>query len=51
MECDAGRELASVFREQQAAFRWSVVAGEFRELFIEILETEAEAKGLRVFQK
>jgi hypothetical protein len=51
MERGAGCELALVFREQQATLGRSIVARESSEFFIEVLEAEAEAEGLRVLQK
>ena len=51
VQSDAARELAFVFGEQQAAFGWSIVAGEFGEFLVEVLEAEAEAEGLRVFEE
>ncbi len=51
MERDAGCELTFALDQQQAALWWSVVTGKLGEFFIEVLETETEAEGLRVLQK
>src|SRR5258707_8150117 len=48
---NAGRKFAVVFREQQAAVWGSVLAGKFREFFVETLKAEAETEGLGVFQE
>ena len=43
--------FAFICRKQQAACWRGVVAGQAGEFLIEVLEAEAEAEGLRVFQK
>src|SRR5215469_2718701 len=48
---DAGRQLSFIFSEQKAPVGRGVVTREMRKFGFEILEAEAEAQGLRIFQK
>jgi len=48
---DATGELAFVFGEKQAPVRWRVVTRQASQFLIEILKTQAEAKGFGVFEE
>jgi hypothetical protein len=48
---DTTRQLAFVLRQQQPPFRMSVVTGQAGDFLVEILKTQAEAEGLRVFEE
>ena len=48
---DAAGQFAFEFRQQKTAVGRGVVAGQSREFLIEVLEAEAEAERLRVFEE
>ena len=51
MQSHASRQLPVVFRQQKAALRWGVVAGEPRKLWLEILKAEIDAERLGILQE
>src|SRR6185437_10257778 len=51
VEGNAASGLAAAGGEQQAAVRRCIVAGKRCEFLVEILETQAEAQGIRVFEE
>src|SRR5882724_10517313 len=51
MKRGAARDFAVMFGEEKAAAGRGVVSGQARQFFIEILEAEAETKGIGVFEE
>jgi hypothetical protein len=51
MQSYAPRQLPTVFGQQEAAVRWSIVARKPCKLFFKILKAEIDAERLRVLQE
>lgn len=50
-ERDAAYRVGTVYREEQCAARWSVLAGKFGKLLIETLKTKIDVKPRCVFEE
>jgi len=51
MQSYAARQLPFVFRQQETAVGWGIVAGKPRKLLLKVLEAEVDAERLRVLQE